>query len=193
MCYSFNVASSSSFADMIEESMSFRQQNSLESCKVPGRNKISGQFLDDAYESVQASIRPLFASAAKLGPTITSDGWSDVQRRRILNFMNLKDCRYPGKVSFFTFTPRGHPVGSGRAGPVGRFRDGGGGAEAPISTPPRHEARVHASARLRHPTRPPSHRPWACPSQRREGAACGSGSAGEGSQGGCGARTPPRP
>ena len=70
----FNVASSSSFADMIGESMSFRQHNSVESYKVPGRKKLSGQLLDDAYESVQASISPLLAAAAKFGSTITSDG-----------------------------------------------------------------------------------------------------------------------
>ena len=48
----FNVATSSSFADMIGESLSFRENNSLQSYKVPGRLKLSGQLLDDAYRSV---------------------------------------------------------------------------------------------------------------------------------------------
>ena len=60
--------------------MSFRQRNSLECYKVPGRQELSGKLLDDAYESVQASIRPLLATAAKFGSTITFDEWSDVHR-----------------------------------------------------------------------------------------------------------------
>ena len=50
--------------------MSFPQHNSLECYKVPGRQKLSGKLLDDAYESVQASIRPLLATVAKFGSTI---------------------------------------------------------------------------------------------------------------------------
>ena len=37
----FNVAFSSSFADMISESMSFRQHNYLESYKIPGSKKLA--------------------------------------------------------------------------------------------------------------------------------------------------------
>ena len=59
-----NVATSSSFADMIGDSMSFHKHNSLQSYKVPGRLKLSGQLLDNSYENVQASIRPLLATAA---------------------------------------------------------------------------------------------------------------------------------
>ena len=73
----FNVASSSSFADMKGESMSLRQHNSLECYKVPSRQKLSGKLLYDAYERVQASIRPLLATAAKFGSTITSIRWME--------------------------------------------------------------------------------------------------------------------
>ena len=48
----FKVVTLSSFADMIGESMSFREHNSLQFYKVPGRLKLSGQLLDDAYRSV---------------------------------------------------------------------------------------------------------------------------------------------
>ena len=54
--------------------MSFREHNSLQSYKGPERLKLSRQLLDDAYESVQASIRPLLATAARFGSTIASDG-----------------------------------------------------------------------------------------------------------------------
>ena len=60
----FKVATLTSFADMIGERVLFRKHNSLQSYKVPGRLKLSGQLLDNSYESVQASIRPLLATAA---------------------------------------------------------------------------------------------------------------------------------
>jgi hypothetical protein len=85
----FNVASSSSFSNMIVESMAFRLQNSVESYKTPNRKKLSGQLLDDVYTSIQESVLPVLAAAAKYGSSIASDGWSDVHRRPILNFMNL--------------------------------------------------------------------------------------------------------
>ena len=64
---------------MIGESKLFLEHNSLQSYKVPGRLKLSRQLLDNAYESVQASIRPLLATAARFGSTIASDGWNDAQ------------------------------------------------------------------------------------------------------------------
>ncbi len=52
-----------------------------------------------AFKQIEASIRPSHASSAKFGPTITSDGLIGVHRRPNLNFVNLKDCSSPGKVS----------------------------------------------------------------------------------------------
>ena len=49
------------------------------------------------------------------------------------------DCPNDGQArSAASFWPaRARSGGSGPVGPVGRLRDGGGGAEAPISMPPR--------------------------------------------------------
>jgi hypothetical protein len=47
-----------------------------------------GQLLDDVYGSIQESVLPVLAAAAK-GSTIMSDGWRDVHRHPILNFMNM--------------------------------------------------------------------------------------------------------
>ena len=63
--------------------------NELESYTTPNRKKLSGQLLDDVYESIQESVLPVLAAAVKYGSTIASDGWSDVNRRLILNFMNV--------------------------------------------------------------------------------------------------------
>ena len=45
----FNTAASSSFALMIEESMKFARQNTLQNYKVPHRLKFSRELLDNAY------------------------------------------------------------------------------------------------------------------------------------------------
>ena len=55
----FNVASSSSFSNMIEESMAFRLQNSVESYKTPNHKKLSGQLLDNVHTSIQESVLPV--------------------------------------------------------------------------------------------------------------------------------------
>ena len=83
----FNIAASSSFALMIEESMKFARQNPLQSYKVPHRHKFSGELLDKAYESTEKFGAPILAVAKRFGATIASDGWSDARRRPILNFM----------------------------------------------------------------------------------------------------------
>ena len=84
---SFNVADSSSFARMLEESMRFAKQNPFQSYKAPSRKRLSGELLDQAYKSTQQLVAPILAIAKKFGATISSDGWSDAQRRPILNFM----------------------------------------------------------------------------------------------------------
>jgi hypothetical protein len=83
----FNVADSPSCAAMIEEAMTFRQQNPLQPYKVPLRRKLSGDLLDKAYESTEHGVLPILAEAKKYGATIASDGWNDVHRRPILNIM----------------------------------------------------------------------------------------------------------
>ncbi len=84
---------------MIDESLLFRYHNPLQSYKVPLRNVLSGKFLDDAYESIEKDVSKVLADAAKFGATIASDGWSDAQRRPILNFMVVTR----GRAAFMHF------------------------------------------------------------------------------------------
>ena len=49
--------------------------------------QIGGAQLNSAYEDTAASVQPIVDRAKKYGATLTSDGWSDVQRRPITNFM----------------------------------------------------------------------------------------------------------
>ena len=83
----FNVADSSSFAVMVEQCIKFGQQNPGRKYKVPNRRRIGGALLDSAYEDTGASVQPIIDRAKKYGGTLTSDGWSDVHRRPITNFM----------------------------------------------------------------------------------------------------------
>jgi hypothetical protein len=84
---SFNVVDSPSFAVMVDQCIQFGQQNPGRKYKVPTRRRISGPLLDSAYEDTAGSVKLIMDRAKKYGGTLTSDGWSDVQRRPITNFM----------------------------------------------------------------------------------------------------------
>ena len=62
----FNVADSPSFAAMIEEAMTFRQQNPLQSYEVPLRRKLSGELLDKSYESTELAVLPIIDEAKNM-------------------------------------------------------------------------------------------------------------------------------
>ncbi len=68
---------------------SFLFQNAIPFSVVLSGQKLSGQLLDDVYESIQESVLPVLAAPVKYGSTVASDGWSDVNRRLNLNFMNV--------------------------------------------------------------------------------------------------------
>ncbi len=59
----FNVAASSSFALMIDESINFAKQNPLQSYKIPHRLKLSWELRDKAYKSTQNLVSPVLAVA----------------------------------------------------------------------------------------------------------------------------------
>ena len=84
---SFNVADSQSFAAVVEQCIEFGQQHPGRKYKAPNRRRISGPLLDSAYEDTAASVQLLLDTAKEYGGTLASDGWSDVHRRPITNFM----------------------------------------------------------------------------------------------------------
>ena len=83
----FNVADSPSLAHMVEMCIEFSQQHPGRKYKSPNRMRICGVLLDSAYKDTASSIQPIMDRAKRYGATSTSDGWSDVQRRLITNFM----------------------------------------------------------------------------------------------------------
>jgi hypothetical protein len=70
-----------------DEDIEFVQQQPRRKYKAPNRHRIGGPLLESAYEDTAASVQPIMDKAKKYGRTLTSDGWSDGQRRAITNFM----------------------------------------------------------------------------------------------------------
>ena len=72
---------------MIVECFKFRKQDPLQQVqlyKISFHKKLSGELLENAYESTKKNVSPIFAAAA-FGATIASDGWKDAQRLPIFN------------------------------------------------------------------------------------------------------------
>ena len=87
---SFNVAHTLrrlSLSHIVEKCIEFGQQHPGRKYKAPNRMRICGVLLDSAYKDTASSIQPIMDRAKRYGATSTSDGWSDVQRRLITNFM----------------------------------------------------------------------------------------------------------
>lgn len=84
---SFNVADSPSLAAVIDQCIEFGQQHPGRRYKAPNRRRISGPLLDSAFEATTLQAQPIIDRAKKYGGTLASDGWSNVQRRPITNFM----------------------------------------------------------------------------------------------------------
>lgn len=83
----FNIADSPSLAHFVEQCIEFGQQHPGRKYKAPTRRRIAGPLLDAAYGDTAALVQPIIERAKKYGGTLTSDGWSDVKRRPITNFM----------------------------------------------------------------------------------------------------------
>ena len=86
---------------MIDERLFFCHYNPLQSYKVPLRNVLSGKLLkDQPKKSTEKDVSKVLADAAKFGATIASDGWSNAQRRPILNFMVVTRLVTRGRAAF---------------------------------------------------------------------------------------------
>ena len=55
--------------------------------KAQNRRRIAGPLLESAFEDPAALVQPSMDRAIKDGGTLASDGWTNVQRRPITNFM----------------------------------------------------------------------------------------------------------
>ena len=66
---SFNVADSSSFARMTEESMRFAKQNPFQSYKAPSCKRLSGGLFVQTYRSTEQRTDPFLAIDKKSGAT----------------------------------------------------------------------------------------------------------------------------
>ena len=92
----FNVAYSPNFAVIVEQCIEFCQQHFGRKYKAAARNRrqMGGALLDSAYEDTEASVQIMIGRAREYGGTLTSDGWSDVHRRPVTNFMLVTRERF---------------------------------------------------------------------------------------------------
>ena len=66
----------------------------------PSRRRIGGQLLDSTTSRLKAEEKPLRDSCTVHGKTVISDGWDDVDRSHLINFLvaTTKGCFFDGTV-----------------------------------------------------------------------------------------------
>lgn len=79
----FNLARNPDFRAAI----TFIANSSLGGYVPPGYNSLRTTLLDQEKKHIQRSLEPIKSTWPNKGVTIATDGWSDPQRRPILNFM----------------------------------------------------------------------------------------------------------
>lgn len=84
---SFNLARNPYFM----EAFAFAARNHLPGYVAPGYNNIRTTLLDEERVHVERLIEPIKKTWRSKGVSIVSDGWSDVQRRPLINFIAICD------------------------------------------------------------------------------------------------------
>ena len=62
-------------------------RNAPPSYKPPDKKRMGGDLLDSTVKRLRADEMPLRESALEDGGTVVSDGWDDVERQHLINFM----------------------------------------------------------------------------------------------------------
>ncbi|GES85118.1 uncharacterized protein LOC113214128 [Rhizophagus clarus] len=75
---SINETSSQSFVTK-------KSKKNLKTFKLPNRKKLANELLDDVFDEVKAECNEQILQAKSL--TIVSDGWSDINRESVQNFV----------------------------------------------------------------------------------------------------------
>ncbi|KAJ1406144.1 Ribonuclease H-like superfamily [Sesbania bispinosa] len=70
---------------------SYAANNSIGGYQPPGYNKLRTSLLLNERKHVEKLLEPIKHSWSQNGVTIVSDGWSDPQRRPLINFMAVKE------------------------------------------------------------------------------------------------------
>ncbi|KAM0926848.1 hypothetical protein ACQ4PT_003028 [Festuca glaucescens] len=83
----FNLARNPNFRAAI----TFIANNSLGGYVPPGYNSLRTTLLDQEKKHIQRSLEPIKSTWPYKGVSIATDGWSDPQRRPILNFMAVTE------------------------------------------------------------------------------------------------------
>lgn len=79
----FNLARNPYFV----ESYTYAANNTIPGFKPPGYHKLRTTLLDDEKQNINRLLEPIKGSWKSKGVSIVSDGWSDPQRRPLINVM----------------------------------------------------------------------------------------------------------
>jgi Protein of unknown function (DUF 659) len=109
-CPSFNFARNPHFI----KSYQILSNSGVKGYKPPSYNKIRTTLLDRERVHVDRLLEPLKSTWTRKGVSIVCDGWTDVQRRPLINFIAITDggpiflkainCQGEVKDKFFIFT-----------------------------------------------------------------------------------------
>jgi Protein of unknown function (DUF 659) len=84
-CPSFNFAKNSHFIN----SYVMLSNNGIQEYKPPSYNKIRTTLLDRERVHVDRLLEPIKSTWSHKGLSIICDGWTDVQRRPLINFIAI--------------------------------------------------------------------------------------------------------
>ncbi|XP_057432298.1 uncharacterized protein LOC130725055 [Lotus japonicus] len=74
-----------------KKAFAFACNNFISGYKLPGYNKLRTTLLENERRHVDKLLEPIRNSWSQKGVTIVSDGWSDPQRRPLINFMAVTE------------------------------------------------------------------------------------------------------
>ncbi|KAJ4791668.1 HAT dimerization domain-containing protein-like [Rhynchospora pubera] len=86
-CPSFNLAKNPHFI----KSYVMLSESGIKGYKPPSYNKIRTTLLDRERVHVDRLLQPIRSTWARKGVSIVCDGWTDVQRRPLINFIAITD------------------------------------------------------------------------------------------------------
>lgn len=78
----FNIVESPQFKDLLKAA-----QGAPTSYKLPVRHRFAGDILERSVKRLKADEQPIRDSCTVHGCTIVSDGWDDVERNHLINFL----------------------------------------------------------------------------------------------------------
>ncbi|XP_057418634.1 uncharacterized protein LOC130712832 [Lotus japonicus] len=87
MFYSFGLSFHFAINPHFKKAFAYACNNFISGYQPPGYSKLRTTLLENERRHVEKLLEPIRTSLSQKGVTIVSDGWSDPQRRPLINFM----------------------------------------------------------------------------------------------------------